>query len=96
MVANLLLKKLDFRKKISFLIIKLQSAFFFFKCKYFFLFLACILLTIKPWIARGTSRHPAYMDSSLTVGQRRLPCPPCGKMGLQSYTVVVAIKKMSN
>ena len=45
--------------------------------------------------ARGeASRHPAFMDSSLTVSQ--MPCPPCGKMGLQSWTVVVAINKLSN
>ena len=36
------------------------------------------------------------MDSSLTVSQTRLPCPPCGKMGLQSWTVVVAINQLSN
>ena len=36
------------------------------------------------------------MDSSLTISETRLPCPPCGKMGLQPWTVVVAINQMSN
>ena len=36
------------------------------------------------------------MVSSLTIGQARLPCPSCGKMGLQSWTVVVAINQLSN
>ena len=36
------------------------------------------------------------MDSSLTISERRLPCPSCGKMGLQPWTVVVAINQMSN
>ena len=30
-------------------------------------------------------------SSSLTLSQTRLPCPPCGKIGLQSWTVVVTI-----
>ena len=30
-------------------------------------------------------------SSSLTFSQSRLPCPPCGKMGLQSWTMVVTI-----
>ena len=55
-----------------------------------------ILLTAKSRSARGASRHPAFMDSSLTVSQTRLPRPPCGKMGLQSWTVVVAINKLWN
>ena len=36
------------------------------------------------------------MDSSLTVSQTHLPCPPCGKMGLQPWTVVVAINSGGN
>ena len=55
-----------------------------------------ILLTAKSRSARGASGHPAFMDGSLTVSQTRLPCPPCGKMGLQSWTVVMAINKLSN
>ena len=54
----------------------------------------CILLTAKSRSARGASRHPAFMDGSLTVSQMRLPCPLCGKMGLQSWTVVMAIDKL--
>ena len=34
------------------------------------------------------------MVSYLTISQKHLPCPPCGKMGLQSSTVVVAINKL--
>ena len=49
-----------------------------------------ILLTAKSPTASGASRHP----SSLTVSQTRLPCPPCRKMELQSWTVVVAINKL--
>ena len=43
----------------------------------------CMLLTTESRSARGASRHPAFMDGSLTVSQTRLPCPPCGKMRLQ-------------
>ena len=57
---------------------------------------SCILLTTESHSARGASRHPAFMDGSLTVSQMRLPCPPCGKMGLQSWTMVMAINKLSN
>ena len=42
-----------------------------------------ILLTTESRSVRGASRHPAFMDGSLTVSQTRLPCPPCGKMRLQ-------------
>ena len=56
----------------------------------------CILLTAKSRSARGASRHPPFMDGSLTVSQTRLPCPPCRKMGLQSWTVVMAINKLFN
>ena len=35
----------------------------------------------KSHSARGASRHLAFMISSLTISQTRLPCPPCGKMG---------------
>ena len=59
-------------------------------------YLTCILLTAKSPSARGASRHPAFMVGSLTVSQTRLPFPPCGKMRLQSWTVVVAINQMSN
>ena len=45
--------------------------------------LLCMLLTTESRSARGASRHPAFMDGSLTVSQTRLPCPPCGKMRLQ-------------
>ena len=55
-----------------------------------------VLLTTESRSARGASRHPTFMDGSLTVGQTRLPCPPCGKMGLQSWIVVMAINKLSN
>ena len=55
-----------------------------------------ILLTTESRSARGASGHPAFMDGSLTVSPTRLPCPPCGKMGLQSWTVVMAINKLSN
>ena len=55
-----------------------------------------ILLTAKSRSARGASGHPAFMDGSLTVSQLRLPYPPSGKMGLQSWTVVMAINKLSN
>ena len=44
---------------------------------------ASMLLTTESRSARGASRHPAFMDGSLTVSQTRLPCPPCGKMRLQ-------------
>ena len=43
---------------------------------------------------RGASYHPAFMVSSLTISQTRLLCPPCGKMGLQSWTVEVRINKL--
>ena len=56
----------------------------------------CILLTAKFRSERGASHHPACMDSSLTVSQMRLPCPPCGNMGLKTWTVVVSINKLSN
>ena len=56
---------------------------------------SCILLTAKSRSARGASRHPAFMDSSLTVSQTRLPCSPCGKMGLQSWTAVMAVNILS-
>ena len=56
----------------------------------------CILLTNGSESWRGASRHPAFMNGSLTVSQTRLPCPPCGKMGLQSWTVVMAMNKLSN
>ena len=55
-----------------------------------------ILLTAESQSARGGSGHPAFMDGSLTVSQTRLPCPPFGKMGLQSWTVMMAINKLSN
>ena len=55
-----------------------------------------ILLTTESRSARRASRHPAFMDGALTVSQRRLPCPPCGRMMLQSWTVVMAINKLSN
>ena len=42
-----------------------------------------MLLTTESRSARGASRHPAFMDGSLTVSQTRLPCPPFGKMRLQ-------------
>ena len=58
--------------------------------------LFCILLTAKSRSTRGASCDPAFMNRSLTVSQTRLLCPPCGKMGLQSWTVVVAINKLSN
>ena len=45
---------------------------------------------------RGASYHPAFMVSSLTISQTRLLCPPCGKMGLQSWTVLVGINKLWN
>ena len=53
----------------------------------------CILLTDKSRSAREASRHSAFMHSSLAVSQTRLPFPSFGKMGLQSWTVVVAINK---
>ena len=56
----------------------------------------CILLTTESRSARGASRHPAFMDGSLTVSQTHLPCPPCGKMRLQFWTVVMPINKLSN
>ena len=62
----------------------------------FMLKMPCILLMTESQSARGASRHPAFMDGSLTVSQTRLHCPPCGKMGLQSWTVVMAINKLSN
>ena len=68
--------------------------FFTRNCKSFVILY--ILLTTKSRSARGASRHPAFMNSFLTVSQSRLPCPPCGKMGLQSWTVVVAINKLAN
>ena len=36
------------------------------------------------------------MDGSLTGSQMHLPCPLCGKMELQSWTVVMAINKLFN
>ena len=59
-------------------------------------FTSCILLKAKFRSTRGASCHPAFMDSSLTVSLTRLPCPPCGKMGQQSWTVVVAINQLPN
>ena len=50
---------------------------------YLTLLMLCMLLTTESRSARGASRHPAFMDGSLTVSQTRLPCPPCGKMRLQ-------------
>ena len=71
---------------------KTFSKFFF----PFLKFILCILLTTESRSARGASRHPAFMDGSLTVSQTCLPCPPCGKMRLQSWTVVMAINELSN
>ena len=48
-----------------------------------YMYIYCMLLTTESRSARGASRHPAFMDGSLTVSQTRLPCPPCGKMRLQ-------------
>ena len=46
--------------------------------------------------ARGASCYPVFMVSSLTISQTLLLCPPCGKMGLQSWTVLVGINKLWN
>ena len=56
----------------------------------------CILLTAKSRSPRGASHHPAFMNGSLAVSQTHLSCPLCGKIGLQSWTVVVAINKLFN
>ena len=50
----------------------------------------------KSWSVGRASCHPAFMVSSLTSTPMHLPCPPCGKMGLQSWTVVVGINKLWN
>ena len=50
----------------------------------------------KSWSLRGASHHPSFMVSSLTVSQTHLPCPPCGKMGLQPWPVAVAIIQLWN
>ena len=44
--------------------------------------------------ARGASHHPAFMVSYLTISEKRLHCPSCGKMGLQSWDVVVVIWRL--
>ena len=64
--------------------------------RYYVGFSSCIFLTAQSWSARRASPHSAFMDRSLTVSQTRLPCPPCRKMGLQSWTVLVAINKLPN
>ena len=56
----------------------------------------CGLLMAKSQSPRRASHHPAFMVSSLAISQTRLPCPPCGKMGLQSWTVAVAINWLWN
>ena len=54
------------------------------------------LCTAKFRSSRGASHHPAFMVSSLTINQTCLLCPPWGKMGQQSWTVVAAINQLSN
>ena len=54
------------------------------------------MLTSKSQSAEGVSHHEAFMVSSLTISQTRLPCPSCGKMGLQSWTMVVPKNQLSN
>ena len=58
--------------------------------------LLCRLFTAKSWSARVASHHPAFVVSSLTISHTRLPCPPCGTMGLQFWTVMVAINQLWN
>ena len=55
------------------------------------IFQTCRLHTAKSRSAKGASHHPNFMVSSLTISKMLLPCPLSGKMGPQSWTVVVAI-----
>lgn len=54
------------------------------------------LLKAKFRNARRASHQQGFRVSYLTVGQTRQPCQPCGKMGLVSGTVVVALNQLWN